>query len=88
MDFLKNPANRAWLVLLAATGVTFWLGEHGIAGTAAMLTMLGLALVKGRLVALDFMELRHAPFLWKALVIGWLVLVIGFIVLGYWLGLR
>ena len=83
--------NHIWLLLLAATGVTFWLGESGLSGTAGMspvLTMFALAFVKALLVMLDFMELRHAPALWRWLLVGWLVLVTSGIVLAYWIGQR
>ena len=83
--------NHIWLLLLAATGVTFWLGESGLSGTAGMspvLTMFALAFVKALLVMLDFMELRHAPALWRRLLVGWLVLVTSGIVLAYWIGQR
>jgi cytochrome c oxidase subunit 4 len=83
--------NHIWLVLLAATGVTFWLGESGLSGRAGMtpvLVMFALAFVKALLVMLDFMELRHAPALWRRLLVGWLVLVTGGIVLAYWVGQR
>ena len=46
--------------------------------------MLALALAKGRGVALDFMELREAPPLWRRLVLGWLVVVIGLVALLRW----
>ncbi len=78
--------NLIWLALVAATLVTFWLGESGLssrAGVTAVLVMFGLSLVKGLMVILDFMELRRAPWLWPALMIGWLVVVIGFIVSAY-----
>jgi heme/copper-type cytochrome/quinol oxidase subunit 4 len=83
--------NRIWLLLLAATGVTFWLGESGLSGKAGMapvLVMFALALVKALLVMLDFMELRHAPALWRRLLVGWLVLVTTGILLAYWIGQR
>ncbi|MDA0188779.1 MAG: cytochrome C oxidase subunit IV family protein [Proteobacteria bacterium] len=91
MTTFNTPANRAWVALLAATAITWWLGESGAAGktgTMAVLIMLGLALVKGWLVIYDFMELRHAPMLWKTLLLGWLVFVLGMIVLAYWMGLH
>ena len=88
MKFLKNPAHRAWLILLAATGVTWYLGEVGAAGTVAIVAMLAIAFVKGRLVILDFMELREAPRLWRALLEGWLILVASLILLAYWMSLR
>ena len=36
MIALKNPAHRAWLVLLVATAITWYLGEVGAAGTLAI----------------------------------------------------
>jgi hypothetical protein len=83
--------NHIWLLLLAATGVTFWLGESGLSGTAGVtpvLVMFALAFAKALLVMLDFMELRHAPALWRRLLVGWLVLVTSGIVLAYWIGQR
>ena len=83
--------NHIWLILLAATGVTFWLGESGLSGSPGMapvLLMFALAFVKALLVMRDFMELRHAPALWRWLLQGWLVLVTTGIVLAYWIGQR
>ena len=91
MSTFNNAANRAWLVLLAGTGITWWLGESGTAASASVLAvfvMLGLAYIKGLLVIHDFMELRHAPMMWKLLLVGWLTFVLGMIALAYWTGLR
>ncbi|MBL8418222.1 MAG: cytochrome C oxidase subunit IV family protein, partial [Dechloromonas sp.] len=54
----------------------------------AIVTMLLIAFVKGRLVILDFMELRNAPALWRALLEGWLILVSSLILLAYWISLK
>ena len=78
--------DRIWLLMLAATATTWALGEGGAGGRGAMLIMLALAFVKGVLVIDDFMELRHAPLLWRVLLIGWLGLVTALIVLSYWIG--
>ncbi|AXS79277.1 cytochrome C oxidase subunit IV family protein [Dechloromonas sp. HYN0024] len=85
---LKNAAHRAWLVLLVATGITWYLGEVGAAGTWAIVAMLTIAFVKGRLVILDFMELRTAPLIWRVLLEGWLILVSSLILLAYWMSLK
>ena len=84
-----NRLNAAWLLLLVITGVTFWLGESGssVGSVAVALAVLGQAFVKGLVVALDFLELREAPPLWRWLVIGWLVLVLGLVLLAYTMGL-
>ena len=88
MVFIKNPINRAWLVLMIATAITWYLGEVGAAGTGAIVGMLLIAFVKGRLVILDFMELRQAPPMWRLLLEGWMLLVGSLILLAYWLSLR
>ncbi|MFN4340512.1 MAG: cytochrome C oxidase subunit IV family protein [Azonexus sp.] len=85
MDLLKNPAHRAWLVLMAATVITWYLGEAGAAGTVSIVAMLLIAFIKGRLVILDFMELREAPRMWRLLLEGWLIGVSGLILLAYWI---
>lgn len=85
----KFSTNTLWLLLLIATGVTYWLGESQALGQASMLLVLlifGFALFKGMGVILDFMDLRHAPALWRNLLVGWLVFVIGMILLAYWMG--
>jgi hypothetical protein len=82
-------SNTLWLLLLAATGVTYWLGESGALGLVSMVPVsliFGFALFKGLGVILDFMDLRHAPALWRNLLVGWLVFVIGMILLAYWIG--
>lgn len=81
---------HAWLLLLGVTAATFWIGEGGFVGHSAMLPVLllfALTFVKGLVVILEFLELRHAPALWRWLVIGWLTLVLGLIVLAYWISL-
>ena len=88
LNALKNPAHRAWLVLLVATGITWQLGEAGAAGALAIVAMLAIAFVKGRLVILDFMELREAPLMWRLLLEGWLILVSSLILLAYWISLK
>ena len=88
MTLLANPAHRAWLILLIATGITWYLGEVGAAGTLAIVAMLAIAFVKVRLVVLDFMELREAPKMWRVLLEGWLILVSSLILLAYWISLK
>jgi caa(3)-type oxidase subunit IV len=88
MEMLNNAAHRAWLVLVVATIITWYLGEVGAAGTSAIVAMLLIAFVKGRLVILDFMELREAPLMWRLLLEGWLILVSSLILLAYWMSLK
>lgn len=88
--FQHHP-NRIFVFLLLATAVTFWLGESGMAGRAGwvpVLLMFGLAATKAFWVIYDFMEIRHAPALWKRLLLGWLGVVVGGILLAYAVSLR
>ena len=83
--------NRNGAILLAATLITFALGESGLAGGRGawpVLLMFGLVTLKSCLVILDFMELRHAPPLWRWLLIGWLTLVTLGILVAYGWSLR
>jgi hypothetical protein len=84
-------SNSLWLLLLAVTGVTYWLGESGQMANASLTPVLGIfgiAFVKAWVIIQDFMELRYAPKLWRNLLLAWLLVVISMIVLAYWLGLR
>lgn len=84
-------SNSLWLLLLAVTGVTYGLGESGQMANASLMPVLGIfgiAFVKAWVIIQDFMELRHAPKLWRNLLLAWLLVVISMIVLAYWLGLR
>ena len=66
LNLLKNRAGASWLFLVAATIVSWAVGaEHGT-GSLVAVVVLGIAAVKVRLVGLDFMELRHAPFALRA----------------------
>jgi hypothetical protein len=86
IELLRNPIHRTWLLLVLATGVTFGLRVEDFVGLAAGAATLGLAYFKGRLVILEFMELRHAPPVWRGIVEGWLVLVTVMIFAVYWMG--
>ena len=86
----KLNANGIWVLLLLATAVTWWLGESGqvgVGGMAPVLVIFCLSFAKGMWVVYDFMALRHAPALWRRVVLGWLGFVIALILLAYRIGL-
>ena len=61
LGFARGRAGASWLVLVAATLLSYALGaEHGI-GSTVVVVILGIAAIKVRLIGLDFMELRSAP---------------------------
>lgn len=63
LGFARGRAGVSWLVLIAATLVSYALGaEHGVGSVmVVVVVVLGIAAFKIRLVGLDFMELRSAP---------------------------
>lgn len=74
--------NTIFALLALATLASGWLGEGAAVsgkhlGTVATLAVLALSAAKGALIALDYMELRRAPALWRRAVMGWLVVVLG-----------
>lgn len=87
MNASARLLDGVWLVLLAGTAYTWWLGESGQAGALAVMTMLGVAALKGLLVIREFMALRDVSWLWQGAVSGWLILVLTVNLAVYWKGL-
>jgi heme/copper-type cytochrome/quinol oxidase subunit 4 len=77
VTLLRAPFTAVWVVLVAATLLSFWLGtDHGLSSaTARAVVILVVAFVKIRLVGLHFMELRAAPLALRALFEGYCVVV-------------
>lgn len=68
-----------WLVLAALSSATVALGS---AGSTLLLAaaVLVIALVKGWVITERFMEMCHAPVMWRLLMLGWpLVMAAGVI---------
>ena len=80
--------NVIWLALMVATGLTWFIGKSGQMGTTAVIVIMLIAALKGWMIVYDFMALRRVKFLWRALVLGWLLLTLTIILLAYWLGLK
>lgn len=62
-----------WLMLVLATAISWQLG-HGTGlenRHLSGLVILLIAVLKARLLILDFMELRHAPMAFRIAVEGW-----------------
>ena len=83
LALFRQPHHRTLVVLVLATLAAFWMRSDISAGLAIGLGTLAIAYLKGRQVILDFMELRHAPVLWRGLIEGWLLLVCGLIFAFY-----
>ncbi|KAB0622732.1 cytochrome C oxidase subunit IV family protein [Castellaniella defragrans] len=72
-----------WLLLIGLTVSGYVLRVEATADVLVGLATLAIAYLKGRLVVLDFMELRHAPRVWRGIFEGWLLLVTAVLVAVY-----
>ena len=75
---MPDRLDIAWIVLIALALVTIMLPPlmaRPLLGNAVLLV---LAAIKGRRIALDFMDLRAVPALWRGLVSAWIVIVVLF----------
>ena len=68
-SLLRGRFTLVWVLLVAATAVTLWVGtDYGLpSGNARALLILAIAFIKVRFIGLYFMELRTAPLLLQAL---------------------
>ena len=80
-----NRLDITLLLLVLATGAAVGL-RFETSGFVAGTATLGLAYAKGRLVVLEYMELREAPLVWRGIVEGWLLVVTVVILAVYCLG--
>jgi len=81
--YFIRPCTYIWLALMLLTLTTYGIGEAGLGGLSIMLTVLGTAAVKVQLVSNYFMGLRRTRWLWRGIVLGWLLLVTGLITIAY-----
>jgi len=77
-----------WLFMVAATAFAWFVADHGMGGPLVVMLLFSLAYMKSALVILDFMAVRHAPKLWRVVMLGWLTAVCLLIGLAYWIGLN
>ncbi|WP_434702157.1 cytochrome C oxidase subunit IV family protein [Pseudomonas sp. Z1-12] len=71
-----------WMALAVLSSGTVALGQVATSGLVSI-AILAVAVTKAWLIADGFMELRHAPRLWRRLVLSWAVLlasVIGIVI--------
>lgn len=74
----------AWLGLVLLSVSSVQLGNAG-AGVLLAAAVLLAALGKAWLIADGFMHLRHAPPLWRGLLLGWPLVVGALVLLTLWL---
>lgn len=79
--------NVILIALMVATVLTWLIGKAGQFTPPLVVAVLVISAIKGWLIVYDFMALRRVKFLWRALVLGWLLATLAVILLAYWLGL-
>ena len=75
---MPDRLDITWIVLIGLALATILLPplmQRPLLGNAVLLA---LAAIKGRRIALDFMDLRAAPALWRGLVSAWILIVVLF----------
>lgn len=87
-ELLIHRSSAIWLLLMIATGLSWWLGTgRGVVETSGNPTawagLMLIAFVKVRWILLDFMELRTAPLVLRLLFEAWVVAVCGTIIVNY-----
>lgn len=94
MHLLLKPVSAAWLFLMLATSLSWWLGQDhafssGISSDYRIVSngLILIAFIKVRIVIRYFMEVREAPLALKLVCDGWIVLVCGAIIYLSWFGL-
>jgi len=76
-----------WLILVIGTLLSFESSLSGVIGERVATTLILLiAMIKVRFVALEFMELRHAPIIFRVGLEIWLVILFATMITLYWLG--
>ena len=90
-ELLVHRSTLTWVLLMAATGLSLWLGTgHHIEDTDNLLTrawvgLIVIAFIKVRWILLDFMELRDAPVGLRAMFEVWVIAVGGALIAHNWL---
>ncbi|MDN5871658.1 MAG: cytochrome C oxidase subunit IV family protein [Nitrococcus sp.] len=74
----KRTLTATWLILLGLTLAMWFLRGYRGSDWLAFVVLMVVA-IKGQLVIDRFMELRHAPILWRITLSGWLLTVLGVI---------
>ncbi|MCS3725047.1 cytochrome C oxidase subunit IV family protein [Bradyrhizobium betae] len=75
---MPDRLNVTWVVLIGLALATILLPPLMPRPLLGNALLLALAAIKGRRIALDFMDLRNVPTLWRGLVGAWILIVVLF----------
>ncbi len=73
--------------MLVLTIATYAVGKLGYSGLTAVSLLLATVIIKGVIIIREYMELRGVSFLWRAIMFGWLWLVVIAIAVAYMISL-
>jgi hypothetical protein len=78
-SLLRARSTVVWVTLVIVTILSWAIGAEHAVGSGVAVVVLALAAIKVRLVGLDFMELRNAPWVLRGIfeaycIILWMVL--------------
>jgi len=87
LPYLRHATTPLWLLLILATGLSWWLGHEvgSLALRQATTAMVLVAAVKIRIVVRHFMDIRYAPSSLQWVLDAWLGLMTAGILGTYWL---
>ena len=74
----RHPLETTLVILIGLAVATLLASRHLTAGPFGGAVVLGLAVLKGRRILLDFLGLRTVPALWRSLVTAWVLGVASF----------
>ena len=80
-----RPCTLTFVLLIALTLVTYFIGISGASGIGISLTVLGFALLKGQLIGDHFMGLSHVAGFWRWVIFAWLFIPGGLIATAFYI---
>ncbi len=75
---IPDRLDIAWIALIGLALATLLVPPLVSRALLANTLLLSFAVLKGRRIVLDFLDLRSAPALWRGLVSAWVVIVVLF----------
>jgi len=78
-----RPCTVVYLLLMALTFITWYIGVSGMSGIGISLVVLGLALIKGQMIGDYFMGLKAVSGFWRWVIFIWLFVPGGLITIAF-----
>ena len=80
---ISSRSTLVWFVLIGITMLSVIVGDYSEGGHAITMFVLGMVYIKGQLIVDHFMGLREVKLIWRVLLTGYLLFVVGLIALSY-----